>query len=719
VLHRDLKPSNVMVTPAGRVVLLDFGLAQARGAAKLTRTGAQLGSLHYMAPEQVRGQPDEIDERTDVYAIGVLLYELLALRLPFAGETTEAVARAILAANPERLTRSNSAVSWDVETVCMLAMDPDRAMRYPSATALLRDLRNLLERRPIEARRPSALLRARRFAQRHRAMTTALLVAGFALAATPIVVAVRERGLNLALSQSIVERDREMSRARANVEVASQALNRVLQRLADEDIDQIPDLRGFVEGLLQETSSHLDALLSSNPTEPGACLSLAETLGQAGNLRWRFRDFTRADAALARARELLALHAAAMREEAAERFAFAELDTGLALALLRARNQDVRGPYLAELRRLLGDAPAEAVAMRPRAFRERWASGLERLGAELCTVDPTAARTALQRALAVRTRTAEEFDDVTAWLEVAQSETAFFALPDVRQDRTLRAAHRQRADAALQRAAARPPRDDAERRQIAFHMIVRTQTLRSTDPELASAMLTQAIAHLERAIENRPSRLGTRLDLASAVHSLSVLQIQQRKRIEALASKRRSLDIARPLATSWPTIGQAWLRLLDGQMELVRLLADDPNAADERERLFDSLETDARQALRHHAGTATILESIASALAATAQHRFQRGGREHALAVVAEAIGLSEEAFRLSRTQGVTLGGTLVLRSIHAEILLAMGRKEAALATLQAIGSPLPKDLRQRIPGLDAVADEPGFAELLRAAEGR
>ncbi len=285
VLHRDLKPSNVMVTPTGRVTLLDFGLAQARGAAKITRTGAQLGSLHYMAPEQVRGLASAIDERTDVYAIGVVLYELLTLQLPFRGDSHEEVVRRILAATPERLVRRNPAVSWDVETVCATAMDPDREQRYPSATALLRDLRNLLARRPIEARRPGALLRLRRFAQRHRTLSAVLVVAGLALVATPAVIAVRERELNTALQRSIADRDREMGRARTNVEVASQALNRVLQLVADEDIDQVPDLRPFTEGLLQQTATHLDALFDSNPTEPEASLWLAETLYQAGNLR--------------------------------------------------------------------------------------------------------------------------------------------------------------------------------------------------------------------------------------------------------------------------------------------------------------------------------------------------------------------------------------------------------------------------------------------------
>ncbi len=94
VLHRDLKPSNVMLAPGARVQLLDFGLASTRRTTKLTRSGSQVGSLPYMAPEQLRGQP--VDERTDLYAVGVTLYELLALRLPYFARDSEETRQRIL-----------------------------------------------------------------------------------------------------------------------------------------------------------------------------------------------------------------------------------------------------------------------------------------------------------------------------------------------------------------------------------------------------------------------------------------------------------------------------------------------------------------------------------------------------------------------------------------------------------------------------------------------
>ena len=720
VLHRDLKPSNVMVTPTGRVTLLDFGLAQARGAAKITRTGAQLGSLHYMAPEQVRGLASAIDERTDVYAIGVVLYELLTLQLPFRGDSHDEVVRRILAATPERLVRRNPAVSWDVETVCATAMDPDREQRYPSATALLRDLRNLLARRPIEARRPGALLRLRRFAQRHRTLSAVLVVAGLALVATPAVIAVRERELNTALQRSIAERDREMGRARTNVEVASRALNHVLQLVADEDIDQVPDLRPFTEGLLQQTATHLDALFDSNPTEPEASLWLAETLNQAGNLRWRFHDFARADAAFSRALQLLESQPAAIRAAAPLRYDLVRLDTRLELALLRAREPGYRvTTYTGELQAILGDPAEDSAPGRSRRYRETWGGGLERLGSALLPGDPAGSAVALQRALQVRRRLAEDFDEVSPWLDVAVSESSFFALPELRRDAGLRAACQQRADEALQHAAGLEPQHEGERIRLASRLRLRGDALRPKDPAGAARFFTQAIALYEQSIVVRPSRVQTQVVLLASLRGLAVAQEEQGLRAPALASYRRVATSARALLATFPGVQAGWLALLDNQMHLVQLLAGEPAHAAEFAVTLQALEGEAQQALACRPELATLVDAAAHALGVVAQQRCRRGAAAAAVAPIAAAIGHLERARGLSVAQGVNLGGDLSLRAIHAEILLANGQSEAALATLRAVREALPKDLAAQIPGLAAVADQPGFRELLRGGARR
>ncbi len=138
VIHRDLKPSNAMVTLDGRVVLLDFGLAATEGATRITRSGAALGTLHSMAPEQLHD--GVVDVRTDVYALGVTLHELLTLHPPYDGASTESVRTAILGGAAPSPRRQNRAVPTDLATICSRAMDVDPARRYPDAVALAGDL---------------------------------------------------------------------------------------------------------------------------------------------------------------------------------------------------------------------------------------------------------------------------------------------------------------------------------------------------------------------------------------------------------------------------------------------------------------------------------------------------------------------------------------------------------------------------------------------------
>ncbi len=121
VLHRDIKPSNIMVLDDGHPVLFDFGLAASERSDKLTRTGSVMGSLFYMSPEQIRGEP--LDARSDVYALGVSLYETLTLRCPYRSEDALTTRQLVLGGQPRPLRALNPALPRDVETVCLKAMD--------------------------------------------------------------------------------------------------------------------------------------------------------------------------------------------------------------------------------------------------------------------------------------------------------------------------------------------------------------------------------------------------------------------------------------------------------------------------------------------------------------------------------------------------------------------------------------------------------------------
>jgi predicted Ser/Thr protein kinase len=177
VIHRDLKPANILVDETGQPKVLDFGVARVTDAdlltrAGLTETGQLLGTPNYMSPEQVTAKPAAIDHRTDVYALGVILFELLAQRLPYRlenqplAETT----RLILEQDPPQLGSIKPELRGDVETIVAKALEKDKARRYQSAGELAADIRRYLRNEPIRARPPSALYQLAKFARRHKAL---------------------------------------------------------------------------------------------------------------------------------------------------------------------------------------------------------------------------------------------------------------------------------------------------------------------------------------------------------------------------------------------------------------------------------------------------------------------------------------------------------------------------------------------------------------------
>jgi serine/threonine protein kinase len=194
VIHRDLKPDNIMLGDYGETVLLDWGLAKVLGAELAaedlpgartveivdhgqTEAGAVMGTPQYLAPEQAAGRRDLIDSQTDVYSFGVVLFQVLTGELPFGEARAQEVLRLVQERLPEAPASRRRGVSAELSAICMKALAPDRSVRYRSPSDLALELRRWIADEPVEAYREPLTRRVRRWAAKHRGLTSAAAVA--------------------------------------------------------------------------------------------------------------------------------------------------------------------------------------------------------------------------------------------------------------------------------------------------------------------------------------------------------------------------------------------------------------------------------------------------------------------------------------------------------------------------------------------------------------
>ncbi len=240
-LHRDIKPANLLLDNRGTVWIADFGLAKLADFDDLTRSGDMVGTLRYMAPEQLQGNSDA---RSDVYSLGLTLYELLTLRPAFDEKDRRRLIRQVAQEEPPRPRKLNPDIPRDLETIVVKAIACDPGHRYQTAGELAADLKCFLEDRPIRARRTTPIGRLWRWCRRNRAVAA---LAGTALALLVTVAVVASAGYmrtNQALERAEAERTRtraERERAEANLRLATKAFEDIFSKVAADPVAQIPD----------------------------------------------------------------------------------------------------------------------------------------------------------------------------------------------------------------------------------------------------------------------------------------------------------------------------------------------------------------------------------------------------------------------------------------------------------------------------------------------
>jgi tRNA A-37 threonylcarbamoyl transferase component Bud32/tetratricopeptide (TPR) repeat protein len=256
VIHRDLKPENILVDAAGRPVVIDLGLALALDDPLATRPGTRLGTPAYMAPEQVRADSSKISGRTDVYAIGAILYELVAGHPPLCGDSASEIYGAILAQRPAPPSHHNPHLSGDLDAVCLKALEKDPAHRYPAASALAEDLTRI-RRGEVPAARPLSMPARvfHRLARKPGPVAAALVI--LALTATGILLAARDAGRQ-------AHRDRALLISEAH-RVATDRLHDLLV----EAMDRRARPGDEVQSLLREAGRRLEDFPDQTGTTAG------------------------------------------------------------------------------------------------------------------------------------------------------------------------------------------------------------------------------------------------------------------------------------------------------------------------------------------------------------------------------------------------------------------------------------------------------------------
>ena len=304
VVHRDIKPANLLMDVRGNLWITDFGLAQFYADNGLTQTGDLLGTLRYMSPEQASGRAVVLDQRTDIYSLGMTLYELLTLERALPGQTREQLLREIGSLDPQPARSIDKAIPPELETILAKAVAKDPADRYATARALADDLQRFLRDEPILARPPSLWDKTIKWVRRHKSVAVSavliLILATVGLAISTLLIARARAKTNQAY---IREYDRavEASQQRALAEKSFQQAREAVDyftRVAAEEMGNNPQLADLRREMLEESLVYYQSFLDERKGDPSIGAELAAARSKVAAILTdlsAFHDYIRAN----------------------------------------------------------------------------------------------------------------------------------------------------------------------------------------------------------------------------------------------------------------------------------------------------------------------------------------------------------------------------------------------------------------------------------------
>ena len=684
VLHRDLKPANVMLemghassstdADLGFVPrVTDFGLAklldeaagpEAPGA--LTQSGVIMGTPGYMAPEQAAGKSKTLGPTADVYALGVILYEVLTGRPPFQADTPLFTLLLVRECEPLSPARLRPSLPRDLETICLKCLEKEPRRRYASAAALEEDLRRYLAGEPIMARRTGPLLWLALWCRRKPGLASTIAAAVLAVVIVTLISFVR----------IMYERDRTELRRReavANLRKAREAVDRMLTRVSEERLKDIPQVEPVQRALLEDALEFYRGFARQAHDDPEILLEASQAYGRLGDM---YLWLGRRDEAEHCYRDALALQA----KLAAAFPAVAKYRTELAASYFHlgglyrelGRNTeaaDFLQKDLALLEKLAAADPDEPL------YRSRQAGTYDMNGIVMHAMGR-------HREAEVETRTAINLLDALA--------ARFPDIPDYRG------------------------RAAVSRSNLAGMMASQGRF------DEGEKVLLRNLDLWEKLAADKPNIANNRSKLALTLANLADLWNRSGRKPEAERALRRVAELRSGLTRDFPNSPHGFVTLADAFSRLARLAADRGDLGEAR-RLQEQAITARRAALELAPQNSDYQKSVSAAYAALIETLIRLREHENGSKVVADLVGLAPNtgekcvcaASFLARCVPLAAADARLTNSRRAELAAAYADRAIELLRQSAKGGHADLDGLRNDRRFDPLRSRADFRELL------